>query len=202
MRINIKIGAISFLLVIFLTTCTYKINDPNVCYTDTVLPILTSHCGGCHSDMLTYDGTLRYVVKYHPLRSQLYKYIKGTTPKMPPDSHDKLTAAQIYCIKAWISMGAKNTSNCSGCDTSQYKFNSDIEPIMKDWCVNCHSSSNAGGGYDLSSYSGVNVAASNGKLVKSIKHLVGASPMPSNGTLPACEISKIQNWVNAGHLNN
>ena len=192
-------------------TCNYRANDPNICFAENVLPVFVSNCAGCHGggsgsntrDYTNYDGIMRDVVAGHPLRSKAYTSVKGNNPSMPPASHNKLTSQQVFIIKAWISMGAPNSSNCSSCDTSKYKFAADIQPILNNWCVSCHTSGNAGGGYDLSNYNGVNAGAVNGKLMGSIKHSAGYIPMPQNSPqLSACDIAKIQNWVNAGHPNN
>lgn len=199
-KISILI-TICFVLVLCFS-CTFKTNDPGICFSQHVLPILVSNCAGCHKNLTTYEGVILYVEKGHPLRSELYKQVKGSNPKMPPDSH-KLTAKQVHTLKTWISMGAPNTTNCSVCDTSEYKFKANIQPIMNNWCVDaCHNSSNPSGGYDLSNYDNVNAAVNNGLLMGCINQNPGYSKMPKNYKLSACSINKIQNWVNAGHLNN
>ncbi len=200
-KVFIAAAAILLSAVLF-TTCTYRANDPSVCFSENVLPIFVSNCGGCHGNYTTYQGLVKDIVKYHPLRSKIYKQIHGANPKMPPESHTKLTEQQLYTIKVWISSGAPNSSNCSGCDTSKYKFTADIVPIMSNWCTTCHNAGNAGGGFDLSNYSGVNACVNSGKFMPSIKH-TGPFPMPQGGAkLSDCDITKLQNWVNAGHLNN
>ncbi|HXB39178.1 MAG TPA: c-type cytochrome [Bacteroidia bacterium] len=208
MKRNTKISFLVFASVIFCATCTYRANDPNVCFAENILPIFVSNCAGCHGsgsgiDLTNYDGIMRGVVRHHPLRSKVYNYIKGSNPKMPPASHKQLTSEQVFTIKAWISMGAPNSSNCSGCDTSQYKFAANIQPILNNWCVACHTSGNAGGGHDLSNYTGVANCVGSGKFLGSIKHSPGYIPMPQNSPqLSPCDIIKIQNWVNAGYHNN
>ncbi|HKC68585.1 MAG TPA: hypothetical protein VKG26_10165 [Bacteroidia bacterium] len=194
-----------------LTTCTEKAYDPNVCFQDNILPIFVSKCStsGCHTsgarigDFTTYDGVMRKVVAKHPLRSSIYTKIDGSNPSMPPKDYTALTSNEIFMIKAWISMGALNQSNCTICDTTQYKFGADIQPIMNTYCVGCHSTNNAGGGYDLSNYAGVVNSISHNNLINSIKHTSGYNPMPQNGSqLPGCQISKIESWINAGNPNN
>ncbi|HXU27028.1 MAG TPA: cytochrome c, partial [Bacteroidia bacterium] len=144
---------------------------------------------------------MRRVTAKHPLQSSMYTEIKGSNPSMPPRGYTALTDQEIFMIKAWISMGALNQSNCTVCDTTQFKFTADIQPIMNTYCVGCHSTSNAGGGADLSNYTGV-VNSINNKLMGTIKHSAGYNAMPQNGNqLSGCQISKIQSWVNAGHPN-
>ncbi|MGZ3863048.1 MAG: c-type cytochrome [Bacteroidia bacterium] len=196
------IFALTFSAVVVFNACTYRANDPNVCYTENILPLLSSNCGGCHNDLTNYEGTMKYVKKGHPLMSELYKQVKGPNPSMP-QGPNKLTQQQLFYLKAWISAGAPNSTNCVACDTAQYKFGADIQPILNNWCVNCHSSSNAGGGYDLSNYAGVVNSLTGGKLLGSIKHDPGYIAMPQGGgKISDCYINKIQNWIRVGHPDN
>lgn len=185
--------------------------DPTVCFTDNILPIFVSKCSmtGCHSpgsrrgDFTTYEGIMKKVTANHPLKSSIYTKITGVNPSMPPKQNTQLTDQEKFMIEAWISMGALNQSNCTVCDTTSFKFSADIQPIMNTWCIGCHSSGNAGGGYDLSNYAGVVNSISNNKLSGSIKHSAGYQAMPQNGSqLSGCQISKIQSWINAGYPNN
>lgn len=198
---SIKI-AVVFISVVVCCACTYRSNDPNVCYSENILPLLSSNCGGCHHDMTNYEGTLKYVKKGHPLLSELYKQVKGPNPSMPRGGN-KLTQQQLFYLKAWISSGAPNSTNCAVCDTAQYKYSADIAPILNNWCVNCHSSSNSGGGFDLSNYNGVVNSIAGGKLIGSIKHDPGYFAMPQGGgKISDCQITKIQNWIRVGYPNN
>jgi cytochrome c553 len=210
---RIIVALIFFGVFIFLTTCTWKASDPSVCFSENILPIFVSKCSmsGCHSagstrrgDFTTYEGIMTKVVAKHPLRSEMYKKIDGNNPSMPPRGSTPLTSQEIYLIKAWISMGALNPSNCiTVCDTTSFKFTEDIQPIMNTWCVGCHSTSSAGGGYDLSNYTGVVKAVTANRLMGTIKHSTGYSAMPQGGNqLSGCQISKVQNWINAGYPNN
>ena len=100
-------------------------------------------------------------------------------------------------------MGAPNSSNCSNCDSTNYTYSNRIKPFINTWCLGCHSTANAGGGYDFSSYSGVVVSITNNKLMESLKHLPGYSGMPKNAAkLTDCDINAVQKWIDAGYLNN
>lgn len=197
--IGIGVVVFSFFLLI---TCTYRANEPDVCFSNDILPVIVSKCGGCHAKYTNYDGIMRGITKFHPLRSEIYNQVRGANPSMPPDGHNKLTAHELYMLKVWISKGATNSSSCGTCDTSLYKFSADIKPIFNNWCVSCHTTGNAGGGYDFSAYAGIASSVTNGRLLGSIEHLTGYSPMPQNGTLNSCDLTKIQNWVKAGYPNN
>ena len=92
------------------------------------------------------------------------------------------------------------------CDTSNVTYSTTVSGIMTANCNVCHSTSSAnanGGGIQLDSYTKLKVYVDNGKLMGSINHAGGYSPMPKNATkLSNCDISKIQAWVNAGAPNN
>jgi len=204
---------IIFCVSITLSTCKYDVYNPDVCFQENVLPIFVSKCAmtDCHSsnansgeehrlDLSNYEGIMKGVRANHPLLSDVYTSINGRNPSMPVGG--KLTAKEVTYIKLWIKMGAHNTSNCSSCDTTIYTYNAVIKPIMTDWCVGCHSSTNAGGGFDLSTYSGVTASVANNKLMGSIQQLSGHSPMPQGSKLSDCDIKLIGKWVSAGYPNN
>lgn len=205
----IKIAGILLFASILLATCTYKANEPDICFSQDIQPIFSANCVKCHGasggyNFATYEGILKGVVKNHPMRSPIYKAIKGNTPKMPPAPHKALTDAQISTIKAWISMGATNSSSCGSCDTSLYKFSAHVQPIFNLWCTGtCHTASSPDGGFNLSNHTGIKACGQSGMLMTSIKHSGGSIPMPSGGgKLSDCDIAKIQNWVTAGYPNN
>ena len=92
-------------------------------------------------------------------------------------------------------------SNCTA--PASPSFNTDIMPILNARCNSCHSGPYASANIKLDSYNEVVKYANNGSLMGSINHAGGYSPMPKNsGKMPACEIQKIQNWINSGVLNN
>ncbi len=100
-------------------------------------------------------------------------------------------------------MGAPNNSNCKSCDTTSATYSKQINPLLAAWCTGCHNQGSAGGGFDLTNYSGVVTAIQNNKLLGSIKHLKGFIPMPQNSSaLSACDIGTVQKWINEGYPNN
>ena len=91
------------------------------------------------------------------------------------------------------------------CDTSGMSFATDIQPILNTNCAlsGCHKMGSATGGYILDTYAGVNATVSSGRLLGSVNHAAGFSPMPKNSSkLASCDINKITAWVNAGAANN
>ncbi|HAN38476.1 MAG TPA: hypothetical protein DCQ29_06195 [Chitinophagaceae bacterium] len=125
---------------------------------------------------------------------------------MPLTPNPPLTAAQIDIIRRWINEGAKNTTNCgTACDTTSFTFSGAVNTILTNNCIGCHNAATAptSGGVNLSTYAGVRVVALNGKLLGSIEHRSGFSPMPKGGNkLSDCNIIQIRKWINAGALNN
>ena len=92
------------------------------------------------------------------------------------------------------------------CNATGSTFSSVVLPIMNQRCNSCHSSNAAtssGGGIILDNYASIKAYADNGKLLGSINHSSGYSPMPKGGgKLSSCEIAKVTDWVNNGAPNN
>ncbi|MDO8998630.1 MAG: cytochrome c [Bacteroidota bacterium] len=198
-----------FSCMLLLTTCISDISSPNACFNEDVLPIFISNCtyAGCHNatekkadyNLTSYEAIMKGITPKHPLQSEIYNTIKGSNPSMPQTPYPMLSKKDVYTIKTWIQMGARNTSNCKTCDTTNFTYGNRISTTLQTWCVGCHNSNNLGGGFDLSNYNGAVSAAENNKLLGSIKHLSGFSAMPKNGAqLSICEISAIEKWINKG----
>lgn len=92
-------------------------------------------------------------------------------------------------------------TNCTPPTAPSYQ--TDILPLLAQYCNSCHSGSFASGNVRLDSYNEVKKYADNGQLTGSINWSSGYSPMPKNGNkLSACKLGTIQAWVAAGALNN
>lgn len=207
---------VTFLLIIsffLLTTCTKDQAGPDGCFQEDVFPIFVSNCtmSGCHNskdkkagyDLSNYEGIMKGIKSKHPLNSEIYNTIRGNNPSMPEKPYAKLSSKDVNMIKLWINMGARNSSNCKNCDTINFTYTGRVKGIMQIWCVGCHNSANSGGGFDLSSYSGVVSSLANNKLLGSVKHLPGFSAMPqSGGQISSCDISAIEKWIANGYPNN
>jgi hypothetical protein len=211
--ILISLGAAG---IIFHNCTRYKL-VPNLCFRQDILPVFVSKCGssGCHNgdssgrrhlaNFTTYEGILSQVTPFHPLLSDAYTKCSGISPSMPPSDYPQLTDKELEYIKYWIHVGARNDQDCgaSSCDTVNVSFRRTVKPLMDNWCLGCHSSSNAGGGYDFSSYAGVKASITNNRLSGSINHLAGFSAMPQGGgMLDICDLRAIQNWIDAGYPDN
>jgi hypothetical protein len=92
------------------------------------------------------------------------------------------------------------------CDTLNITFTNSVSPILDNSCLTCHANSvaaSSGGNIKLENYADVKVQADNHKLLGSVAHENGYSPMPlGTAKLEDCKISIIRIWVNTGALNN
>lgn len=224
------VATILISLVVFLA-CTHEPPGPNapvipptvsnncspdtVYFTNEVLPIIASNCAmsGCHDATTRADGVvltnynqiMEYVRAGNASRSELYEVMIDSDPdkRMPPPPMSPLSSAQLAKVQKWINQGAKNNSCVGSCDTTAFTYTAVIKPMMETKCVGCHKPGNLGGNIDLSTHAATRIVALNGKLLGSIAHQVGYSPMPKNGAkLQDCEITQVRKWVTAGALNN
>src|SRR5215471_17516863 len=121
---------------------------------------------------------------------------------MPPKPYSSLSSTDIQSIKVWINQGANNNECTDGCDTTLFTYAGAVQPIMAAYCQGCHNANLLNGGIDLSTYSGVQTVALNGKLIGTITHAAGYPAMPQGGgQLPDCQIQQIEKWVQAGAPN-
>lgn len=89
------------------------------------------------------------------------------------------------------------------CADSNVSYANNIQPILNQDCVPCHSGSNPPAGYLLTNYTDVNDLATSGLLMDVINHASGVKPMPDGKPkLNACKIATIQKWIDEGMLNN
>jgi hypothetical protein len=82
-------------------------------------------------------------------------------------------------------------------------FSGQIFPVIQNTCLGCHSGSNPSGDLLLTNHSQIATAAASGRLMGSIKHENGYSPMPQNGAqLNTCVISQFEKWIANGTPDN
>lgn len=91
----------------------------------------------------------------------------------------------------------------TNCTTDNMSFATDINPILSFNCFVCHSEAVNSGNVTLEGYNNVMIYVNSGQLMGAIKHESGFTPMPQNSTpLSDCNISKIEQWIAQGALNN
>lgn len=89
------------------------------------------------------------------------------------------------------------------CDTTNVSFSNGVWPILESNCYGCHSGSAPAGNISVENYNDVVKLVENGKLMGTIRHEPGFSPMPKGGNkLSDCNIAKLEAWINAGYHEN
>jgi mono/diheme cytochrome c family protein len=200
------------------------INDSIPCHPDTVyfkntiLPLLQSSCGiaGCHDPSSAQDGVILTdydniietgdVDPFDPYGSDLYEVLVEDDPgkRMPPLPRNPLTNDQIESVYKWIMQGALNNyCDEADCDTLNVTFSGTVWPTIELNCFGCHSGASPSGGVSLEDHADMVAAVNSGRMMGTIRHEPGYSPMPQNGAkLSDCTISQIQKWINDGMPNN
>jgi hypothetical protein len=192
--------------------------DPDTVYfQNTILPLLQSSCGtiGCHDPgtateriiLTDYQNIMNsdIITPGNPRNSDLYEVITETDPDkiMPPPPNAALTAEQKNAVFIWIQQGALDNYCDQLCDTVNVTYAETVWPIVQGRCFGCHNGPSPQGGISLDNYENIVAVANTGKLMGSIKHEPGFSPMPQNGAkLSDCNITQIQKWINDGTPNN
>lgn len=98
------------------------------------------------------------------------------------------------------------------CDSSSVTWSGSIVPILEMHCLECHAqavAANSGGGFEFEQYQSIKSYLDQAKdaYYSSIKHEevngVMVNPMPKERPkMSACEIRKMEIWIEAGYLEN
>lgn len=97
------------------------------------------------------------------------------------------------------------------CDTTAVSFSTDIQSLLDNSCLTCHSATSAdalGGGNNMEGYDNlINFVTpgdpSTSSFYNSIAWVSGTSFMPkAEPQLSSCEINTVMAWINQGALNN
>jgi uncharacterized membrane protein len=89
----------------------------------------------------------------------------------------------------------------AGCDDVIPEFESDVKPIINQYCVVCHGPTNAQNNIRLDNDSVLIDLAESG-LLEEVLNLPSDNPrkMPQGGTLPPCDLELLIQWIH--NLNN
>ncbi|MFM7729290.1 MAG: c-type cytochrome domain-containing protein [Flavobacteriales bacterium] len=194
-------------------TVTNPCSPDTVYFTNSVLPIILSHCSmpGCHNTatndndgiaLTNYSQIMNYVEPGDLNSSELWDdAIAETDPDkiMPPLSSVALTSGEMETIQTWIMQGALNNS-CAECD-STFTFSADIFPIIQQNCSGCHNATNPSGYLSLTNHAEIQAAALSLGLMDRLNGIGGIMPPNSNG-ISSCNKNRIQQWIDAGAPNN
>lgn len=110
------------------------------------------------------------------------------------------------CYKDKVSEVYPGAGLFTPCDTTSHpSYSKHIVPIIQNYCIGCHSTSNPRGTADLSTYAGVypwTTTFSPPIIVGNVWHLNGYYPMPPSFQLDSCQMKQIKNWCADGAPNN
>jgi hypothetical protein len=200
------------------STTTVVCSADTVYFAQAVLPLVTSLCGksGCHGPTNHHEFQLVF-----SSAEQSYSAIKNrfsTAARLASAVNEMSgenvagyvapTSAQLNVIQKCIAQGLKNNS-CVACDTTQFTYALAIAPLINSYCVGCHPAPGSSSIPNLSTVTAVQAELANnpGRLMGSIEwtgpYNTSTSRMPQGGAqLPACRITQVKKWINAGALNN
>jgi len=190
--------------------------DSVICFESEILPIFQSNCAksGCHDAASheegyvfdSYKGIMEGIRPGRPDDSKIYEVItsKDKDDRMPQPPNEPLTGTQIGLIEQWINEGAQNTTNCAiECNTDLFTYSGAVRPVLDQHCIGCHNNSVQNGGVNLTTYTGVQSVALDGRLSGVINWDAGYPQMPFGGEkLNECNITQIMKWIDAGAQNN
>lgn len=114
-------------------------------------------------------------------------------------------AAGCYNDKADKLYPEPGTPGGSTCDTANISYSATVKPVVDQYCglSGCHDAATPSFGYDLTTYAGLKMAHTNGRLLGAIHQQTGFQPMPKGmSKMSDCNLNKITAWVNQGTLNN
>ncbi len=87
----------------------------------------------------------------------------------------------------------------TACDTTNVRYSIQIQGIISQNCLPCHSAVTASGGIALETYDQVKTMVQNGRVPAAINHQQGSSPMPKSAPkLSDCKIKTIEIWQQQG----
>lgn len=108
--------------------------------------------------------------------------------------------ALIIAIAAESSCYYDNVEELYGtspCDVTAVSWTADIQPMIQQNCLGCHSGAGASAGLDLSTYMSVKTHSSS--LVNRMNKPNGDPlMMPPSGPLSNCTLNQMDAWVAAG----
>lgn len=90
------------------------------------------------------------------------------------------------------------------CDFTSVSFASDILPVVAIQCNGaCHNANDRLGNVVLETHNNITPYINDGSFIGSINHTGSFAVMPPGGQkIPACNIQKIEAWIQAGAPNN
>ena len=171
-----------------------------VTYKYSVLPIFDQYCLSCHSGSTPQAGinledysTVAALAKNGTLLGSI-RHEAGFSPM--PQGGDKLGDCDISKIEIWIRDTTFTEPEPPECDTVNVTYPGTIQPLLAQFCLDCHSGPTPEGGLDFENFDILASVAQSGHLLGAIRHEAGYSSMPPSGIkLSDCDISKFEIWI-------
>jgi hypothetical protein len=197
--------------------------DPGIVYfQNDIMPIINSSCAipGCHDNatpaaninLSSYEAIMNskilgvpIVIPGDVLNSKLCRAIYGLDLiPMPPLFNYPITNQAKQDIAKWVEQGALKNACDADCDTSSFKYRTDVAPLMRKYCSGCHYGDYASGEIYTTTYNQVkSLVDNNNILYKVITGEPGYKRMPTgNVVMPACDVVIIRKWIESGAPNN
>jgi mono/diheme cytochrome c family protein len=181
---------------------------------DAAIQVVSKHCSECHS-ATTMNGNvgdltdINYAVYSRliiPGEPELSPIISEITQGLMPAGRPSLSGDEVEILKSWIKGMSPNDlgpGTTPVITTIDPKYSVLAAKIFTAQCTTCH----AGKNYKLNSYSELLRVvtpgdAANSLLYKAITVGSTGGKMPQGGALSSAQIKAIQDWINAGALNN
>lgn len=179
------------------------------------LQILSKNCADCHSTSnmsgnvgdltdLQYMTYARLVIPGEP---ELSPVIQQITQGLMPMGRAGLSGTEVDVLKLWIKGLNQDALGPGGGPpaptTIDPKYSVLAAQVFSSRCVACHANRN----YKLNSYAEVLRTvvpgnAANSLLYQSITVGRTGGKMPQGGALSSAQIKAIEDWINAGAMNN
>ena len=201
-------------------------------FTADVYPIFKESCLSCHGPdkqkgkyrMDTKEGAFKVTEDHGPAiqagkseESAIIHMVCGLIDEMlmPPPSDkpgqsEKLTAAQVGILRAWIDQGAEWPDGPIRDVAKPVTFAGDIGPLLKTSCGECHSGAGAKGGFGIetaaavlkggSNYGAVVTPSNPGKssLLTIIEGKDEDLPQPERHKLQPKQVKLVRTWIEQG----
>lgn len=110
-----------------------------------------------------------------------------------------LLISAIISIQSCTRNNVEKVAGPNPCDTTHVSFQADIQPILDNYCYQCHSNSNItfSNGVSLEGYDNFKGWCESGYVLGDIRHESGFTPMPyGKPKISDCAINKIVAWIN------
>ncbi|MBS1599552.1 MAG: hypothetical protein JST75_15110 [Bacteroidetes bacterium] len=105
----------------------------------------------------------------------------------------------LIFIESCTRNNIEKVAGSNSCDTTQVSFQRDIQPILDNYCYQCHSNANKAfsNGVSLEGYDNFKGWCQSGYVLGDIRQESGFTPMPyGKPKISDCAINKIVAWIN------